>query len=378
MKVAFFSNYLTHHQIPFCEAMCKRKDIEFHFVSTMPMEDERKAGGWEIEVEYPYELKAYLSDECERQAMDLAKNSDVIIIGAAPERYVRHRMKHADNKLTFRYSERIYKNGRWRALSPKSFILRFQTYFKYFNQPLYMLCASAYTASDLALSGTYLGRCYKWGYFPETKKYDDIANLIARKKPSSILWVARFIDWKHPEVAVDVIKKLKDNGYRVTLDMVGIGPLLEKVQKKIADNDLQNDIRILGSMSPERVRKKMEEAEIFLFTSDRNEGWGAVLNEAMNSGCAVVANKEIGSVPFLLKDGENGLIYNGNNVDEIYKKVKTLLDNVEFARSLGYKAYYSIIKKWNAESAADRLIKLIESGRFKKNNMFEDGPCSRA
>ena len=34
----------------------------------------------------------------------------------------------------------------------------------------------------------------------------------------------------------------------------------------------------------------MEQADIYLFTSDRNEGWGAVANEAMNSACAMVAD----------------------------------------------------------------------------------------
>ena len=34
----------------------------------------------------------------------------------------------------------------------------------------------------------------------------------------------------------------------------------------------------------------MEKADIFLFTSDRREGWGAVANEAMNSACALVVS----------------------------------------------------------------------------------------
>ncbi len=47
---------------------------------------------------------------------------------------------------------------------------------------------------------------------------------------------------------------------------------------------------MLGAMSPDKVRAYMERADVFLFTSDFNEGWGAVLNESMNSGCAVVAS----------------------------------------------------------------------------------------
>ena len=32
----------------------------------------------------------------------------------------------------------------------------------------------------------------------------------------------------------------------------------------------------------------------------------AVVSEAMNSGCCVVANRQIGAVPFLIEDGVNG------------------------------------------------------------------------
>jgi glycosyltransferase involved in cell wall biosynthesis len=78
-------------------------------------------------------------------------------------------------------------------------------------------------------------------------------------------------------------------------------------------------------MAPEAVRDHMEAADIFLFTSDFNEGWGAVLNESMNSACAVVASHAIGSVPFLLKDGENGFI---QTLLEMYAEtVNVLTDN---------------------------------------------------
>ena len=54
----------------------------------------------------------------------------------------------------------------------------------------------------------------------------------------------------------------------------------------------------------------MERADIYLATSDRQEGWGAVINEAMNSGCAVVADHMMGAVPYLISHEENGMIYN--------------------------------------------------------------------
>ena len=379
MIISFFSNYLTHHQIPFCEAMCKLPEVEFHFISTMPMEQERKDGGWEFSQKYPYEIKAYKDESQAQKAMELAISSDVMITGSAPESYVRARMKSGKNKLTLRYSERIYKTGRWRVLSPRGAWLRFQTYFRYFGKPLYMLSASAYTAGDLAMLGSYLGRCYKWGYFPATKTYENVDAVMDHKEPNTILWTARMIDWKHPEVPVEIAARLKKDGYDFRLNMIGTGAMEQQIKDMIAAEGLQEQVHLLGTMTPEQVREQMEKHTVFLFTSDQNEGWGAVLNEAMNSGCAVIANDQIGSVPFLLESGKNGLIYDKGNVDELYKQVKHLLDNPAKTAELGADAYNTITQMWSAEPAAQRLLTLCNNLLQGKNQSpYQDGPCSKA
>lgn len=377
MIITFYSNYLTHHQIPFCLELSNREDVEFYFVSTMPMEEERKAGGWEFSEQYPFEIKAYSSEQAKKIAYDLAVKSDVIILGSAPEEYVKHRMKNSDKKLTLRYSERFYKTGRWRVISPRGFLLRCKTYFRYLGKPLYMLCASAYTAGDLAMLGSYLGKCFKWGYFPKVY-LQDTNELLKDKDKNSLIWVARLIDWKHPEVPILVAKSLKEKGYDFNLKMIGDGPLKEKVNKLIKDNDLSDNVFLLGSMAPEQVRENMIKSEIFLFTSDKNEGWGAVLNEAMNSGCAVVANKEIGSVPFLVKDKENGLIYKKNNVKKITALVENLLNDDKQRQTLGKNAYLTITEKWCAKVCAERFVESCKNLLNGKKVYYEDGPLSKA
>lgn len=240
-----------------------------------------------------------------------------------------------------------------------------------------MLCAGAYTAPDCRFIHCYKNKTYKWGYFPKVKEYDDIEEIIKLKRPASILWTARFIKLKRPEAALYVAKRLKDEGYSFTLDMIGGGELEPKIRQKIKANGLEDCVRLLGTMSPEKVRENMEKSEIFLFTSDRNEGWGAVLNESMNSGCAVVANGVIGSVPYLIKDGENGLIYKDGKLRDLYEKVKFLLDNPKTRIKLGQAAYKTLTDKWNADVTAKRFIKLIENIENGKDSPFSDGPCSK-
>ena len=376
MTVTFFSNYLTHHQIPFCDALCGADGVTFYFVSTMPMEEDRASGGWKLDKEYEYEIRAYESPENKEKALLLAKTSDVMIIGSAPEEYVRYRMKYAENKLTFRYSERFYKNGRWRVISPRGFLLRIQTYFRYFGKPLYLLCASAYAAGDSAMLGSYLGRCYRWGYFPEVKEYENIDALIAKKKKGSILWAARMIDWKHPEAALQVAECLRDEGYDFHLTMLGDGPLLKEIEEQIQKKSLEEYVTLTGAVPAGQVRTYMEESEIFLFTSDRGEGWGAVLNESMNSGCAVVANMAIGSVPYLIKNKENGFVY--RRFEELFEEVKYLFDHPEARKKFGAAAYETLKKDWNPATAAERFVMLSEKLLRKEKFFFEDGPCSKA
>ncbi len=82
----------------------------------------------------------------------------------------------------------------------------------------------------------------------------------------------------------------------------------------------------------------MERAEIYLFTSDRQEGWGAVLNEAMNSGCAVLTSHEIGATPYLVKDGENGIVFKSRDQKDLNRRLYELMENGK-AESLGRAAY---------------------------------------
>lgn len=137
----------------------------------------------------------------------------------------------------------------------------------------------------------YPNKTYKWGYFPEINRYN-VEELFKNKnkEPITILWCGRFLKWKHPEKAVLVMKRLKGNSFDGTLDFIGVGPIYEEIRTMVNSLRLDDRIKFLGSMSPNKVREYMEKENIYLFTSDRQEGWGAVLNESMNSGCAVVAS----------------------------------------------------------------------------------------
>lgn len=374
MKVVFISNYLNIHQKPFADAMFSLLGEDWTFIETSTINETRKKLGWTYEGA-PYLKRTYTSEKDLEECQNLIDSADVVIIGAAPNKLVKKRIK--SGKLLFRCRERPLKKG----MQIYKYLPRFFLWQRNdpFWKPIYMLCASAYTASDYRKFGMFIGKSYKWGYFPEVRRYSDIDALIAQKRQNSLLWVARLIDWKHPEAPIEIAKRLKKDGYDFTLNIIGNGELEDSLKSKICENDLEDRVHMLGGMSPEKVRGYMEQSEIFLFTSDEKEGWGVVLNESMNSGCAVVASYAIGSVPFLLRDGENGLIYNDGDLDDLYNKAKWLLDHPKECRMYGRRAYESLTDAWTPEIAAKRLLTLIEQlQKSKKCELFEDGPCSYA
>ena len=369
--VVFLSNYFNHHQKPFSDAMFERLGVGYTFIETAQMSEERRKLGYGNDVKPSY-VKFY--DGCTCQS--LLNDADVVIMGSAPYNLIEHRLKHG--KLTFTYSERLYKNKCEIYKLPIRFLRHQKRFGQYRN--LYLLCASAYTSADYAKTFTFINKAYKWGYFPETKKYDDIDSLIASKDSKKILWCGRFLNLKHPEDAIQVAKRLRDEGYDFQMDIIGMGNMEGELCRLNAENGLIDRVHLLGSMSPEEVRTHMEQASIYLFTSDRHEGWGAVLNESMNSACAVVASHAIGSVPFLIEHEKNGLIYRDGDVDDLYQKVKFLLDNPKERVKIAQNAYETIVNEWNAENAADCFLILAEQliDSKKKAFPFDCGVCSKA
>ena len=378
MKIVIIGGYLNHHSIPLYDELYKKMGKDFIHISTKKIPKTRLNLGYsDVSQLYDYNINAYESKENEDLALSLSQEADILIIGAAPDKYIKQRLK--ENKVTIRWSERLFKEGMWKIIHPKIAYRLIQKHIKYKNNNLYMFCISAYLPWDLKRISSYKNKMYKWGYFPKTKLYtyneflNNKSNEVKR-----ILWVGRMINWKHPEVPIYIAKRLKDEGYNFKLELIGNGKKEKYIKDLIEKYKLKDYVDILGAKSPDEVRTYMERANIYLFTSNFREGWGAVLNEAMNSGCAVVANHAIGSVPFLIKHKENGLVYKNRDINDAYEKVKYLLDNDLECQNISQKAMETIVNEWNAENASVKLIEICKNLLDKNITYYANGIGSKA
>ena len=322
-------------------------------------------------------LKYYESEKEKQRAIEIANNYDFVIYGSAPFEYIKNRIKN--RKWTFIYSERLFKESRAKDLFNIKTILACTLRYSFASHKrLRLLCSSAFSSNDFKYFRFKENHTYKWGYFPPQSELS-YSELDKKKEPNNIVWVGRMIHWKHPELVIQLAKKLKDNNIEASVTIVGDGVMIQELKHLAGKYCVSDKIIFKGVLSTSQTREEMEKASILVTTSDHNEGWGAIVNEGMSSGCAVVASHLMGSVPFLIKDKENGFVFESENIDDLYKKVKYLCDNPEKRVEMGKAAYETITKQWCAENATQRLYDIIKSKVEKTEEpVYKDGPCSKA
>lgn len=375
MNLLYLSNIFNHHQKPLSDSLYRLLgDGKYFFVETQEMAEEQKRLGY-LQYDEPYIIR--LNKNTIGRIEQMISEFDVVICGEAPLSLVRDRFDSV--KLTFRDDESRYKGIvkylKWPIYMRASLI---------FNKG-YLLCASAFGPVDYFLSGMKQSKIFRWGYFPQVYKYD--LNELHKRKDNyrlkhqldvSILWVGRLIGLKHPESAILLARVLKSKGYSFHINILGTGPKEKKIRQWIEKYDLQREVNLLGAVLSHEVRDYMLDSDISIITSDRREGWGAVVNEAMNSACAVVACENIGAVPYLIENSVSGLTFRDCDWKKMNEHVIRLIENPDIRRRLGNKAYCSMINTWNADCASKNLLKLIESIKTGTTTDIDFGPCSQA
>ncbi len=373
--IVFISNFFNHHQKPVADELYHLTDGNYRFIETEIIPEALLKGGYR-KYEEPYLVRMWENENSAALARELVVNADVVVYGGVSFLpLIAERLK--EKKLTIEYGERWLKKGMKNLLSPNLIKWWFYHHFVFKHKPQARLCAGAYCKGDMQLLHTFKNNCYKWGYFPLTPPLED-EDFKSRftQKSLKIIWVARFIEWKHPELPVLIAEKLKDAGIDFELNMFGRGELIPHIEQLIKGHNLSENVKLRGALPNEDILREMRESHIFLFTSDQNEGWGAVVSEAMGCGCCVVANQHIGSVPYLIKDGETGVTY--RDKAELENKLLGLINHREEMARMTENGYNVISTIWSPRTAAVNLLNLIDKLKGKGDYEITEGPCSLA
>ncbi|MGX2961380.1 glycosyltransferase [Peribacillus sp. JNUCC 23] len=139
---------------------------------------------------------------------------------------------------------------------------------------------------------------------------------------TKIVTVGRLSQEKGQDIAIQVLSKLRKDGYDVRWYCIGDGNHRKEYEILIDKYDLKDHFILLGAKS--NPYPYIAKADIYVQTS-RHEGYCLTLAEAKCLHKPIVTTNFIGAYE-QIKDGYNGLIVECDE-EKLYKQVKSLIDN---------------------------------------------------
>lgn len=138
--------------------------------------------------------------------------------------------------------------------------------------------------------------------------------------------VARLEDIKGHEYFIEAADMLLKDGIDAKFYIAGTGSYADTLKKKVSDMKRENDIIFTGFISD--VDKLMSITDVQVNASYGTEATSLALLEGMSIGVPAVVS-DFGGNPGVIKNGVNGFIVPKQNSEELYIKLKELLENAD-------------------------------------------------
>ena len=189
--------------------------------------------------------------------------------------------------------------------------------------------------------GVHINKIYRFGYFRNIK-LNTYRNLIPQR--INLIFIGQLIELKGIITLLEAIKIVSKNNKSFHLTIVGTGKLALFLTSFVEKNKLDKLVTFQGVVNSDKITDYLEKADLLIFPSV-SDGWGMVVNEALQSNVPVLISDQCGAKE-LIKYEYNGLIFKGNNL-------KSLTENLlEFlALPIGKRE----MMKYNAGKMGDKI-----------------------
>jgi len=160
--------------------------------------------------------------------------------------------------------------------------------------------------------------------------------------------------------AILAIKKLiKQNpDLRIEYQIIGDGPLKDKLKKMVEDLKLEKIVHFLGPQKREEVINALKQAHLFFLPSNA-EVLPVVLMEALAVGLPVVATL-VGAISELGIDGKSGFLVPRGDVDAMAERLEYLIRNPGIWPDMGRAGRQFVEKNYNINTLNNKLVEIYQ------------------
>ena len=194
-------------------------------------------------------------------------------------------------------------------------------------------------------------------YIPNPVQLSQMPYRQRHQAQPKLIWVRAFHKIYNPTMAVRVLKRCQKDYPDVTLSMIGPDKgdgSFQAVKRLSEELQLTGKLSIIPGVDHDQVPSLLNQADIFINTTNYDTAPRSLI-EAMACGLCVVSTN-VGGVPWLVDDGENGLLVPPKDPNSMAEAVQRVLKDPGLASMLSkgsrQKAeqhyWQTILPQWDA------------------------------
>ena len=217
-------------------------------------------------------------------------------------------------------------------------------------------------------------RVWKYGYAVQPLESEPAARELPRGEPLRLVFIGALRSKKGVDVLLRALGERELVGGAWRLRLVGDGRDRARLEALAAELGIAAQVEFAGSVSHDEIGSVYRDADVFVLPS-RYEGWGAVVNEAMEHGVAVLGSDGAGSVRMLVEHGSTGFVFPAGDHAALTALLKQLVADPGMCARMG-RAGRERIKQFRPAVSAQRVTALLR-GLTGHDAMpeFADGLC---
>lgn len=171
-----------------------------------------------------------------------------------------------------------------------------------------------------------------------------------------LISVANLVPYKDYFSVLDALKELKTEGYEFYYLILGDGPMRLVIESKIADYNLQQNIRIVGNV--QNVSEYLKVSDIFIHSS-KGEGCSNAILEAMAAGLPIIASDTGGTSEIVTN--EVGMLFEYKNHNQLKDCLVLLIKDTEKRVEYGSSSYDKAVRDFTVLRMMEDYYNLMEN-----------------
>lgn len=201
----------------------------------------------------------------------------------------------------------------------------------------------------------------------EKKRRETRRSLNLLEEDQVILFLSLISKQKGADVAIKALKLLSGEGKKIKLIVAGDGEYLHGAKRLAKKLGIADKTIFPGFVRNEDTSLFYNASDVFIFPTLRLESFGIVIAEAMACGKPVIASR-IGSIPTVIEDGINGILFKPGDYEELATQIKRLINDQKYSKTLSQNASSKALQRFDLDRMIDSTERILECAISKERN----------